>query len=178
MAQLRIPKKYAACFLKAMAAYPELDDVNIRVILSRNYPSPYGTLPVWLSIFRSRKNRAYKILLLEEADEPVRSILFKNLSEEKQTAIIAHELMHVKQFHACSPGKLLLLLAMYYLPAVKRKLERAADIEAIKRGFGQGLYDHAVFMRSFPEYIKTRPEIDKYYLTPEEILSYLTQLKH
>ena len=178
MAEVRIPNKYAASILPALAAYPELEGVNIEFRLSRIHPVPYGTLPVWHRLFRSRKKRAYKITLLEEADEPVRHVLFKNLSQDKQTAIIAHELMHVKQYHACSRGQLVKLLLLYYLPAVKRKLERAADIGAIRRGFGQGLYNHAVFMRSIPEYIQTRPDIDKYYLSPEEIRSYIAESEH
>jgi hypothetical protein len=68
---------------------------------------------------------------------------------------------------------MLKLLLTYPFPSYKRKAERGADITAINRGFGEGLYAHAVYIRSIPGYLEMRPDINKYYLKPNEILELL-----
>jgi hypothetical protein len=90
-----------------------------------------------------------------------------------QAAVIAHELVHVLQFNARSRKEMLKLFLTYPFPSRKRKLERGADIGAINRGFGEGLYAHAIYIRSIPGYLQKRPDINKYYLKPDEILKLL-----
>jgi hypothetical protein len=169
----KIPARYEEPILTALAAYPELERIRIRFNLADQHPVPYGTTPTVLSFFRRPKNRVYDITLLEEAKEPLQSALFKNLTEQMQTAVIAHELVHVLQFNARSRKEMIKLLLTYPFPSRKKKLEKGADIGAINHGFGEGLYAHAVYIRSIPGYLKKRPDINKYYLKPDEILELL-----
>jgi hypothetical protein len=168
-----IPIRYKTSILTALASYPELKNVRINFRLVNRHPVPYGTTLSLASLFKSHEKRTYYITLLEEAEEPEYSALFRNLSEEKRVAVIAHELVHVLQFSKCSPFQLLQIAIMYQFPFFKKKMERDADLGAIKHGFGKGLYDHAVYLRRIPGYIKKRPDINKCYLKPEEIMKYL-----
>ncbi len=115
----------------------------------------------------------YVITLLEKAEFPESAALFKNLDEEERISVIAHELAHVLQFHTCSVLQLFKMAVSYLVPEFKRHIERSADIGAIEHGLGRGLYRHAMYIRSIPGYLKKRPDLNKYYLKPNEILAHL-----
>jgi hypothetical protein len=168
-----IPVRYEAPILKALSAYPDLERVHIHFKLTSKHPVPYGTTPAISSLFRPARKRVYYITLLEEAAPPEHEALFKNLTFDAQVAVIAHELVHVLQFNACSVAGLWKTMLMYPFSSFKKKLEREADAGAIDHGFGPELYAHAMYLRSIPGYIEKRPEIDKYYLKPSDILEYL-----
>jgi hypothetical protein len=172
-----IPEKYKRPILIALSFYPELEDVKIHFRLTNHNSMLYSTKPSLGSVFLPPSKRTYNVCLLEKAEEPHRSALFKNLTEEMQIAVIAHELIHVIQFHSCSAPKLIKKLLSYPFPGPKKKMERDADIGAITHGQGEGLYQHAVYLRSIPGYLEKRPEIDKYYLKPAEIRKYLEEFE-
>jgi hypothetical protein len=165
-----IPEKYKGSILKALAYYPELNDVSIRFMSVQKSPMPYSTQPELTSLFKPRSKRIYKIMILENAKEPMYSALLKNLPEEEQVAVISHELVHVIQFNSCNIFQLLKTVLTYPISSVKNRLERGADIGAIEHFQGEGLYKHAVHIRSIPGYTEQRPDINKYYLKPQEIL--------
>lgn len=170
-----IPFQYEAIILDALSHYPELKDTHIRFKLVNKHSVPYSTKPSFGSIFKSPPKRFYIITLLERANGPEFHALFKNLSYQTQVAVIAHELVHVVQFNNCSRLSLLKFFLKYPLPSFKRKIERDADLGTIEHGLGKGLYEHALYLRNIPGYLEKRPEIDKYYLKPDEILGLLTE---
>ncbi|MCD6017026.1 MAG: hypothetical protein K0S53_147 [Bacteroidetes bacterium] len=172
-----IPLQYKEPIMTALSSYPELEDCRIHFKLTNKHSVPYGTAPTFSSLFKKTREREYTVTLLEEASEPDNSALFKNLSLDKQEAVIAHELFHVLQFQNATGPRLLTLMLLYPLPSFKRKIERAADSGAIDRGYGSGLYNHAVYLRSIPGYVQKRPEIEKYYLQPNEIILYNEKIK-
>jgi hypothetical protein len=165
----KIPKKYEKEILIALSHYPELRNVHIVFSLADHASVPYGTKPQFSSCFRLKKNRCYTITLLEKASYPESEALFKNLSENMRIAVIAHELFHVVQYHH---GSFSLVKTVFkFIPqATRRKLERAADIGAIQHGFGEGLLEHANYIRSIPGYVEKRPAINTDYLQPAEIM--------
>jgi hypothetical protein len=168
-----IPEKYEAVILEVLAAYPELHDAHIHFILKRNHSVPYGTVPTAASIFRKPENRVYHISLLEQAEPPTKYVLFDYLTPEMQKGVIAHELIHVLQFRKCSRKKLVKRMLAFSRQSTRRKLERAADKGAIERGFGEELYQHAVYIRSVPGYVEKRPSINTDYMLPHEIREYI-----
>jgi hypothetical protein len=170
---MRIPEKYEAVILDVLAAYPELHNAHIHFLLKRKHSVPYGTVPTPASIFRKPENRVYQISLLEEAEPPTRYVLFDYLTTEMQKGVIAHELIHVLQFRECSRKQLIKRMLGFAKQSVRRKLERAADKGAIEHGFGEELYQHAIYMRSVPGYVEQRPSINTDYLLPHEILEYI-----
>jgi len=168
-----IPAIYEEQILTALSYYPELRLVQIHFKLTDKHPVPYGTTPTFASIFKPAARRIYYVTLLEVAKEPERSALFKNLPYDAQVAVIAHELVHVIQYQSQTVLSLIKFMIMYTIPAFKKIIERAADKGAIEHGLGQGLYKHAVHLRNIPGYLQKRPEINKYYLKPHEILEKL-----
>lgn len=171
---ISIPEKYRDIIAPVLDNYPEITHLKITFRLVTKFSVPYGTMPSPLSVFRPRSKREYFINILEDAEEPMRSALFKNLPPNAQTAVIAHELCHVIQFNRLSSPALLVTLILYGMfPPMKKKLERAADEGAIVHGYGKELYEQAVFIRSIPGYIDQRPEIDKHYLYLDEIIKRL-----
>ncbi len=169
----KIPAQYEEVILRALSHYPELKYVRIHFQLCEKNSNPYDTAPSPSSFLKAPEKRTYVITILEKASFPESAALLKNLDHDEQVAVIAHELAHVVQFHGCSVPKLLQMAALYLVPRFKRNMERAADIGAIEHGFGRGLYRHALYLRSIPGYLKKRPELNKYYLKPAEILSRL-----
>jgi hypothetical protein len=168
-----IPSQYEEVILKALSHYPELKNVTIRFDLKNSHPVPYGTTPAAATVLRSGKKRQYIISLLEEAELPMRGVLFKNLPEEAQRAVIGHELGHVVQFMKKSVPGLIKTALSYSNVHTRREAERGADILAIEHGLGFELYVHAVFIRRVPGYVQSRKEIETDYLKPQEILDTL-----
>jgi hypothetical protein len=145
-----IPEKYKDSILAALAFFPELKDARIIFELTDKNSMLYSTKPVLTSIFLPPSKRKYKVSLLEKAEEPHYSALYKNLTEEKRVAVIAHELTHVIQFHFCTAPKLLMKLIGYSFPAFKKKLERDADLGAITHGQGMGCIIMLFICAAFP----------------------------
>jgi hypothetical protein len=172
-----IPKKYEEPILLALSFYPELKPLKIRFKLTDKHPVPYGTTPTAGSFFRSPSKRIYDITLLEEAKGPEYYALFKNISPEAQIAVIGHELVHIIQYNSLSSFQLIKMMILYFFPFYKRKIERDADNGAIKHRLGKKLYEHAVYIRNIPGYLEKRPEINRYYLKPDEILQFIFQFK-
>lgn len=164
-----IPPLYEREILTALSYYPELKDVKIKFRLSRFTKMPYGTKPTLCSYFRSKENRTYIITILEKADEPEKEALFSNLTIDMRISVIGHELAHVHQFNECDRKELLKKTAEFFVHRTRRRIERGADLLAIKHGLGEGLLRHARYIRSIPGYLEKRPNINEEYLKPAEI---------
>jgi hypothetical protein len=171
-----IPFKYENEILTALSHYPELSEIKIVFKLTDRAAVPYDTKPAVSSCFISKKERSYIINILEKAKDPERMALFKNLSSRMRVGVIAHELMHVKQYHF-GHFSLIKTLGRFIVHSSRRKLERDADKGAIEHGLGQELLEHALYLRSIPGYTEKRPAIEEDYLQPNEIENYLRMQK-
>jgi hypothetical protein len=169
----RIPARYKAVVLAALSYYPELKDVHIIFRPSPNAAVPYGTKPTLASLFLPPAHRTYVITILEKAELPERDALLKNLPVPAQVGTIGHELAHVVQYHSETALGLQKLLAKYALPRYKKEIERAADIATIHHGLGDELHVQATYIRRIPGYTEKRPELNKNYLKPTEIIHYM-----
>jgi len=79
---------------------------------------------------------------------------------------IAHELSHMEVFKEWGYWKSLWLgFLQYFSESTREKIERSADLRAIKRGYGKELYK----TRSAKVPKKIRKFLDKYYLSLVEI---------
>lgn len=168
-----IPARYEEEILVALSHYPELKEERVRFVLVFSAPVPYGTKPSFKSCFLPRNERTYTVTILEEAADPEREALIKNLDRKMRIGVLGHELGHVLQYSRCEPLQLLRTLAFYMAGSFKRKLEREADMEAIKHGLGKELLLHAEYIRLIPGYADKRPELNRDYLKPEEIVHYM-----
>jgi hypothetical protein len=168
----QIPQKYEKEIFTVLSHYPELSTVKIIFKLTDRASVPYDTKPAIVSCLQPKKLRVYIINLLEKADYPESMALFKNLSGSMRMGVIAHELMHVKQYHF-GRFSLIKTLGLFVIHSSRRRLERNADKGAIEHGFGQELLEHALYLRSIPGYTEKRPAIKEDYLQPTEINYYL-----
>ncbi len=168
-----IPARYETEILIALSHYPELKDEQIRFELSMSAPVPYGTKPVFASVFLPKSQRIYTITILERAEDPENEALIKNLDRKMRIGVFAHELGHVLQYSKCNPLSLFKTLALYLVHPYKKQFERNADKQAIKHGLGEELLRHNEYIRLIPEYLEKRPELNRDYLNPEEIAYYM-----
>lgn len=85
--------------------------------------------------------------------------------------LLAHELVHVVQFNPLKLQQKLLLILGYLFSSKRRaELEKAADIGAVERGFGEALLAAKVFGReNYPE----QANYGQFYLTEAEIQAML-----
>lgn len=169
----KIPSKYEKEILIALSYYPELKDIKIKFQLVRHAKMPYGTKPSFFSFMRSKKNRTYTITILESSSHPEKEALFTNLTEDMRISVMGHELAHVFQFSECDRIGLLKKLSSFLVHRTRRRIERGADLLAIKHGLGEGLLKHARYIRSIPGYLEKRPEINEEYLKPAEIAYFI-----
>jgi hypothetical protein len=168
----QIPQQYEREILTVLSHYPELNTVKIIFKLTDRASVPYGTKPAVISCLQPKKRRVYMINILEKADYPESLALFKNLPSSMRMGVIAHELMHVKQYHF-GRFSLLKTVGLFIIHSSRRRLERNADKGAIEHGFGNELLEHALYIRSIPGYTEKRPAIKEDYLQPSEIKNYL-----
>lgn len=168
-----IPKRYESEILVALSHYPDLTAVKINFMLAVHAAVPYGTKPAFTSCFKPRFRRTYTITILETAELPESEALFKNLTPRMRLGVLGHELGHIRQYESCNPIGLVKTLLAFGLKKFRRKLERGADKTAIKRGLGEELLEHALYIRTIPGYMKKRPDLNRDYLLPEEIKYYI-----
>lgn len=169
-----IPQAYEEVILKTLSHFPELIDTRIRFVLHNRGEVPLETVASFGSMLVQGHRRSFTIMILEEAELPVRQVLLKNLPEEAKPGAIGHELGHVLRM--INSGNGALMEHKFTRRALaKRKHERAADIATIEHGLGFELYVYADYIRKVPGYIQHNKEIDTYYLKPQEILDTLPE---
>ncbi|MBX7173541.1 MAG: hypothetical protein K1X72_21415 [Pyrinomonadaceae bacterium] len=140
-------------------SYPELKSKNIEVQIFKS-ESDY---------FQSRFSFG-KMLTLQK----MRYIIFvnpkvfeKNAPESGIRSIIAHELAHVLYYSQRNRVELI-GLARLSSKDFNQKFERGADLEAIARGYGEGLKDYRNWLyQNIPA--KNLEEKKRNYFSPEEI---------
>jgi hypothetical protein len=172
----KIPPVYEQSILEALAHYPELRETRINFVLKKSHPVPYGT-SLQFSDFLKDVPRTYVVSILEEAKEPTKQALFKNLPHEAQLGVLGHELGHVLYYEKLSRRKLFKIFFLYVSIPRKREMERSADISAIEHGLGQELYGYAIYIRSIKGYMNIHKELDLYCLKPNEILQGYSDLQ-
>ena len=87
--------------------------------------------------------------------------------EESRRAIVAHELAHVA-YYAKGNRIRLLGMARFSSQGFREKFEKAADLEAIRRGYAQGLKQYRVWLYDHVP-AAALPEKKRDYFTPVEI---------
>lgn len=164
-----IPAPYRDVILQALLFYPELENEHIEFRPVKFHVVPYATAPAATSIFRRAQQRKYVVFLKEESRGPEVQALFRNLPPGAQVGIIAHELGHVVQYRSLSAPRLALMLLLYGLPPLQKRIESGADKQAIAHGAGEHLLEWATFIRRIPGYMKQSPRHERYYLKPGQI---------
>jgi hypothetical protein len=168
-----LPAGFEVAAAIACTAYPELKDLNIEMILLPEGAPMESTVKVW-SLFGSRRNRHYQILLNDAPDSYFEPILLRSLPFDGQVGILAHELGHVAYYHQLNIfqfGK----WGLRYLQddEFRATHERTTDLMPIYHGLGSQIYQYAYFIRKdttcIEFYENAKGLIDKYYMTDVEL---------
>jgi hypothetical protein len=132
------------------ASFPDLAGKRIAV---RAFTSDSDYFRSQFRLFPMR----YAVLANRKGDPPTEGV----------RAIVAHELSHVAYY---SHGRALRLLglARLVIPRYRSRFERAADLDAIRRGYGPGLKAYREWLyKNIPA--RSLPEKMRDYLSPHEI---------
>ncbi|MDW3195310.1 MAG: hypothetical protein R8G66_23240 [Cytophagales bacterium] len=168
-----LPPGYELAAAIAFSAYPELKDVKIDMVLVDKGAPMESNFDLWTMFVPGKKNRLYKILLLE-AEVPYDPILMKNLPLDAQVGILAHELGHVVYYH----DRNLLKIGKWGLryindPQFRATHERTTDLMPIYHGLGSQIYQYAYFVRYDPScvalYANGKQFMDTFYMTDKEL---------
>jgi hypothetical protein len=168
-----LPEGFEIAAAIACSAYPELQDVNIDMILTQDGAPMESTIDIW-SLFGPKKNRKYKILLNDDQHSYFDPILRRSLPFDAQVGILAHELGHIVYYENLNIfefGK----WGLQYLrdDEFRAAHERSTDLMPIYHGLGSQIYQYAWFVRYDPScqkfYEAGKDFMDKYYLTDKEL---------
>lgn len=139
-----IPEHMEAAFYAAIAYYPMLREVPIRV-KQRNIKTTMQCRPRWDFVFRKKENRHYKILVNNRVENN-EGVLYEHLPFNAQVGVFGHELAHVIDF-ANRTNMQIIRFGMDYLNDEKRKnIEQAIDQLAIEKGLGYQIKDFSTYV--------------------------------
>jgi len=141
------------------ASYPEIAarDLDVKRLVSE---SDYFNARFSIGRMITCRRMRYSIL----ANERLATL---DAPAEGVRAIVAHELAHVAYYRS-GPRVRLLGLVRLVNPAARARFERAADREAIRRGYGPGLKAYRVWLYGHIPKDKVSAK-KRDYLTPDEI---------
>lgn len=140
-------------------SYPELKDAKIRV---KTFDSKANYFQSQFSISRFLTCRTLRYNLYVNPE-----VFNKNAPEDAVRAIVAHELAHIFYYSERNRFELLGLVSLIN-KGFTTKFERRADLEAIDRGFGEGLIKYRQWLyQNIPA--KNLAEKKRNYFSPEEI---------
>lgn len=172
-AQHTIPPEITNEAKIALSHYPELTDVAIEFKFKKNIKkSTMQAQPSFWSVFKSKKNRSYKILISERIKIADSVYFTKDIPSEIMIGWLGHELGHVMDYQQRS-GFNLIGFGFKYITSKNyiREAERRADSYAVNHGM-------ETYILATKEFIlkkagltqKYVDRINNYYLSPEEIM--------
>lgn len=158
------------CFIKTLAAYPELKG---RAIYLRKLAMKRSTMraqPVLNGAFFRRATRQYRVDFSDHLDV-TQHVLVQELPQEVVIGWFAHELGHIVDYlHRPFHGMISFGLGYAFWSKYMREAERRADTISVNHGFGaeilatkEYLMDHATLPPSYKKRLK------RYYLSADEI---------
>jgi hypothetical protein len=175
-----IPKSIAEEVAVALSYYPELKDTPIEFRFKKKIKKSFmQAQPKFLGIFKNKKNRAYFVMISESFHIENESFTISEVPSDVLIGWIGHELGHIMDYQKRS-GFNLIQFAIGYLTSHKfiKKAERAADTFAVGHGMGDYILATKDFILNHAHLSKVyKDRIRKLYLSPEEILLLVEELK-
>jgi hypothetical protein len=131
-----IPEVYKDAIVIALAHYPELTKINIKIKVKKKL-APLAARPKLFSIFLKPAKRKYIITISTSTIKMLQPILLEKLSFNAQVGVLGHELAHVSEFNSKS-GFFFVKLALKHV-FNKRAIDRFeynTDKRCIDHGLG------------------------------------------
>lgn len=165
--QKTCPPEYRDKFFAALSFYPELADVEIRVI-SKRIKTSMAVRPHRFHF--SRRNRSYTIYVDDVSEN--KAVDFRKASYSAQVGCFAHELAHIVYYQHRS-NLTLIRSGLGYVTSQKfrSRFEKAADNITVDHGAGYYIYQFATFVLEDAPISKAyRAFKEENYYDTEEIL--------
>ncbi|WP_339708374.1 hypothetical protein [uncultured Kriegella sp.] len=162
----------------ALDFYPELKHTPITFKFKDQIKkSTMRAQPNFWSLFKSRKKRAYVILISKKFKISGKEFLTENVPKNILIGWLGHELGHVMDYKNRSSLNLIWFGMKYtFSGSYIKEAERAADSFAVAYGMGQYILDTKNFILNHADIdSKYKKRIKKYYLSPEEIMALVKQ---
>ncbi len=168
-----IPEVIKSEVLTALSYYPELKDTEIEFKFKDNIKkSTMQAQPTFGSIFRSKENRKYIILISRKIQIEDESFTIDNIPSDVMVGWLGHELGHVMDYsNRTGMGMILFGIKYLFSGAHIKEVERAADTFAINNGMGEYILKTKNFIldnASFSD--KYKAKLRKLYMSPEEVM--------
>jgi hypothetical protein len=159
----------------ALSHYPELKDACVK-LKPKSLSSTMQAQPRWDFLFRSKRNRNYKIFV--NTDENNTGITYRDLSFNSLVGWIGHEMAHLTEYAQKDNVELLSFIASYVMDNNElKRTEHKADKLTIQHGLGAQLLEGVNFFhRNRKVKHAYREKNRKYYLSAEEIVADINQL--
>ncbi|WP_081661881.1 hypothetical protein [Gillisia sp. JM1] len=175
-----IPKSIAEEVAVALSYYPELKDTPIEFRFKEKIKKSFmQAQPKFSGIFRNKKNRSYFVMISESFQIENESFSISEVPSDVLIGWIGHELGHIMDYQERS-GFNLIQFGIGYLTSHKfiKEAERAADTFAVSHGMGDYILATKDFILNHAHLSKVyKDRIRKLYLSPEEILLLVEELK-
>ncbi|RKS53541.1 hypothetical protein BC962_1793 [Gillisia mitskevichiae] len=175
-----IPKSIADEVAIALSHYPELKDTPIEFRFKEKIKKSFmQAQPKFSGIFKNKKNRSYFVMITEHFHIENESFSISEVPSEVLIGWIGHELGHIMDYQERS-GINLIGFGISYLTSHKfiKEAERAADTFAVSHGMGDYILATKDFILNHAHLSSIyKDRIRKLYLSPEEILLLVEELK-
>lgn len=168
-----IPESIAKEVLAALSFYPELKNTPIEFKFKKHIKkSTMQAQPDFASIFKSKENRGYKILISEKFHIEKKEFDIEDVESDVLIGWFGHELGHVMDYRDRSTlGMIIFGLKYLFSKAHLKLVERTADTIAVNHGMS----DYILATKNFilnnvhisDEY---KARIERLYLSPKEIM--------
>lgn len=168
------PEKYDSLVVFLSDSLDDILDIKIKV-KEKRIGTTMAIRPSFLSFFKKPEKRTY-VLYINNRKE-FKGVLYRDVPHEARIGLLAHELMHVRDYQSKGFGGLVGRGWQYLSKRGKKKFEHEIDQMVIDAGFGFFLY-------SWSAYVLEESDIDeKYrefkrrvYMKPKSILTELNKL--
>jgi hypothetical protein len=168
-----IPKSIKHEALTALSYYPELKNTAIEFKFKEQInKSIMKAQPDFLSLFKSKSNRKYKILISRTFEIEGKKFSTENIPENVMIGWLGHELGHIMDYRDRSSLNLIWFGARYFFSdnAIKTA-ERAADTYAVDKNMDTYILETKNFILNNTDLSDSyKNRIKKYYLSPDEIM--------
>ena len=162
----------------ALSYYPQLHNTEVEFkfndMVRKNFMQAQ---PKWKSFLKSRKNRAYIILISKKFKVENSFFTIDEIPQDVLIGWLGHELGHVMDYR--SRGTLSMLwfgLKYLYSHAHIQEVERAADDFAVRHGMGDYILKTKNFILNHTSLSEEyKQHMRRFYLSPEEILELINR---
>lgn len=164
----------------ALSHYPELLETPIEFKFKKSIKKSFmQAQPKFSGVFKKRKNRSYYVLISETFHLEDEEFGLPEIPSDVLVGWIGHELGHIMDYRD-RKGLNMIFFGIRYVFSNRyiREAERAADTYAVNHGMGEYILATKDFILSHANISEVyRARIQRLYLSPEEIVELVEDLK-